>query len=219
MAGFAGFDTDVYPGDAVMAWLLANTNLVWCAYDLGGAPSHDNASWMGKQAALTAAGWGIAPVYLGQQVIGPGSHNPSQAQGAIDGAQAAAMMASEEFPAGACVYLDIENGPPLTPEQQQYVPAWCAAVQAGGYLPGVYCSHALADNVAALAPGCRIWAFRVPTTDPGPVAAPFLAPDPGGCGYAAAHAWQLVQNGILTLQAGTLQADLSSALTNNPGAA
>jgi hypothetical protein len=218
MAGFAGFDTDVYPGDAVMTWLQANTNLVWCGYYLGGAPSHDDTSWMGKQAALTAAGWGIAPVYLGQQVIGPGSHNPSQAQGAIDGAQAAAMMASEGFPAGSCVYLDIENGPPLTPAQQQYVPAWCAAVQAAGYLPGVYCSHVLANNVAALVPGCRIWAFKVATTTAGPVAAPYRTDDPSGSGYPAAAAWQLIQNGILTLQAGTLQADLSSALTNNPSA-
>lgn len=221
MAGYAGFDTDVYPGDAVMAWLQANTNLAWCGYYLAPAPSHCNPSWMGKQAALTAAGWGIAPVYLGQQVIGPGSHNPSQAQGATDGANAAALMASEGFPANSCVYLDIENGPPLTPEQQAYVPAWCAAVQAGGYQPGVYCSHLLADSVVALVPGCRIWAFKISTSTPGNVPAPCPNPDPSGCGYAAAAAWQHIQNCTLSVPAapgGTLGADLNSALTANPGA-
>jgi hypothetical protein len=50
------------------------------------------------------------------------------------------------------------------------------------------------------------------------VAAPYRTDDPSGSGYPAAAAWQLIQNGILTLQAGTLQADLSSALTNNPSA-
>jgi hypothetical protein len=38
---------------------------------------------MTRRAALQAAGWGIAPVFVGQQVIGPGSHNPSAATGVM----------------------------------------------------------------------------------------------------------------------------------------
>jgi len=64
MAGLAGFDTAFYPGDSQMAWLKANTNLVWCGYYLAPAPSHRDTSWMGTRATLLAQGWGIAPVYL-----------------------------------------------------------------------------------------------------------------------------------------------------------
>jgi len=84
MAGLAGFDTAFYPGDSQMAWLKANTNLVWCGYYLAPAPSHRDTSWMGTRATLLAQGWGIAPVYLGQQTTGPGSHNVSPAQGPAD---------------------------------------------------------------------------------------------------------------------------------------
>ena len=87
MAGHAGFDRSDYPGDAVMAWLKANTNLVWCGYYFGVAPSHSGTSWMGKRAHLVGAGWGIAPIYVGEQVIPPGSENPSAAKGAIDKAE------------------------------------------------------------------------------------------------------------------------------------
>src|ERR1700755_3469138 len=114
MAGFAGFDTDIYPGDSQMAWLKANTNLVWCGYYLAPAPSHHDTSWMGARAALVAQGWGIAPVYLGQQTPAPGSHNPSVGQGTTDGNNAAKLMTGEGFAPGSCVYLDLENGPPMT---------------------------------------------------------------------------------------------------------
>src|SRR5579859_4599496 len=100
MAGFAGFDTAFYPGDNQMAWLRANTNFVWCGYYLAPAPSHRDTSWMGNRATLSSQGWGIAPVYLGQQITGPGSHNPSAAQGATDGNDAADLMDGDGFQPG-----------------------------------------------------------------------------------------------------------------------
>src|ERR1700753_3783870 len=164
MPGFAGFDRADYPGDAVMSWLKNNTNLVWCGYYLAPAPSHGNTSWMTNRAKLVAAGWGISPVFVGQQVTGPGSHNSSASAGVTDGESAAAMMKSEGFPAGSFVYLDLENGPPLTQLQKDYVANWCDAVTAGGYGPGVYCSHLLALDVHTLRSECRIWVFKVATT-------------------------------------------------------
>src|SRR5271165_2416253 len=193
MPGFAGFDCSGYPGDDTMNSLKANTNLVWCGYYLAPAPSHGNTGWMGKQPFLAAAGWGIAPVYVGQQVIRPGSQNPSAATGRVDGAQAAGYMTSEQFPANSYVYLDIENGPPLTQPQLDYLAAWSTAVVAGGYKPAVYCSHLLAAQVAELQPACRIWAFKVPAVNP-PLANPYPQPDPSGSGFAGAAAWQLAQN-------------------------
>jgi len=222
MTGFAGFDTDIYPGDDQMAWLKANTNLVWSGYYLAPAPSHRDTSWMGTRAALVAGGWGIAPVYLGQQITGPGSLNPSLEQGGTDGGNAADLMDGEGFPAGSCVYLDLENGPPMTPPLNDYVGAWCDAVGARGYHPGIYCSHSLADAVSALRPNSRIWAFRVPTIAPNPVAGTnFPTPDPAGCGYAEAVAWQRGQNCQLDLPGAPTEAmtvDLDVASTADPGA-
>jgi hypothetical protein len=204
-----------------MNWLKANSNLVWCGYYLAPAPSHGDRSWMGKRASLKAAGWGIAPVFVGQQTIGPGSHNPSAATGTADGQHTASLMKAEGFAPGSCVYLDLENGPPLTDLQHAYVAAWCDAVQAGGYQPGVYCSHLLALEVHSLRPNCRIWAFKVATNTPHPVPIPCPDPNPSGSGYLGSYAWQLGQNCILAVppaHASALSADLSSAIVPDPGA-
>jgi hypothetical protein len=221
MSGFAGFECSGYPGDNTMSWLIANSNLVWCGYYLAPVPSHGNAGWMGKRSTLAEDGWGIAPVYVGQQVTGPGSLNPSTATGQADGAQAAGYMSSEGFAAGSYVYLDIENGPPFTQPQQDYLAAWSAAVAAGGYSPGVYCSHLLADQIATLQPGARIWAFRISSVDPGNQNSPFPESDPAGCGYSGAHAWQLIQDGKIQITPGglySLQVDLDTAAMTDPGA-
>jgi len=221
MPAFAGFDADIYPGDAVLGWLQANTNLEWCGYYLAPAPSHRDQSWLGKLAALRAAGWGIAPVYVGEQVIGPGSQNPSAAKGATDGAAAAALMASEGFATGSCVYLDLENGLPFPQSLQDYTAAWCQAVTDADFQPGVYCSHAFAAQVHTLVPNARVWAFKVPTTTPASVPNPFPNSDPDGCGYIGAYMWQLGQNCLLDVppaDRAILQADLSSAVVQDPSA-
>jgi hypothetical protein len=216
MAGFAGFDVSGYPGDATMGWLKANTNLVWCGYYLV-APSHKSSTWVGKRAQLSAAGWGVAPLFVGQQVIPPGSQNPSAETGVQDGGQAVGEMKQDGFASGSCVYLDLENGPPLTPAQHDYVNSWCDTVRQGGFAPGAYCSHLIAQVVQNLCPDCCIWAFRI-TKQPNPVPAPFPNPDPSGSGFAAATAWQLAQNCFIKANQSSLQVDLNSATTGDPGA-
>ena len=221
MPGFAGFDRSDYPGDQVMNWLQANTNLVWCGYYLGPSPSHPGTTWMTRRAALVAAGWGIAPLYVGQQITGPGSHNPSSATGVTDGNQASSLMHSEGFAPGSSVYLDLENGPPLTQPLTDYVATWCDTVSSGGYRPGVYCSHLLALTIHTLRSTCRIWAVHVQTTQPHPVPRPFPDPNPSGCGYIGAYAWQLGQNCLIAVvpaNLSTLDVDLNSALTPDPSA-
>ena len=113
MAGHPGFDRSQYPGAAKMALLKSSTNLVWCGFYLAPSPSHKDKGWMGQRATLVGQGWGIAPIYVGQQVIPPGSQRPSTAQGTTDGKDAADLAAQAGFAGGTCVYLDLENGPPL----------------------------------------------------------------------------------------------------------
>jgi hypothetical protein len=64
---FAGFDTGIYPGDAAMrAWLRPNSPYHWVGYYLP-APCHRDVSFAGKRETLTAMGWGIGVLYVGQQ--------------------------------------------------------------------------------------------------------------------------------------------------------
>lgn len=199
-----------------MNWLKANTNLVWCGYYLA-APSHPHSTWLGKRAQLSAAGWGIVPVFVGQQVIPPGSQNPSAATGVTDGNQAVTQMTNEGFALDSCVYLDLENGPPLTDAQRDYVNNWCDTVQKGSFAPGIYCSHLLAAQVSTLRPDCRIWVFKL-TTQPSPVPNPFPDPDPAGSGFSGAAIWQLAQNCSIKVQNSSLKVDLDSATMQDPGA-
>ena len=221
MTGHAGFDCSEYPGDACMDWLRTHTNLKWCGYYLGPAPSYPGSSWMTRRAGLDAAGWGLAPLYVGEQVVPPGSEHPSTAKGKTDGDDAVRLLTGEGFAAGTCVFLDLEDGS-LPQRLADYTKAWIDAVTEGGFRPGVYCSHVIANAANALRPGVAIWAFKVSANTKHRVAGPpFREADPGGSGYAAAKAWQLDQNGQIGVPrapGGHLMVDLSSAVSSNPGA-
>jgi hypothetical protein len=212
---YAGFDTDIFPGMDTMSALKAQTNLVWCVAYLV-APSHANSSWNGQHLALKMAGWGILPVYVGQQINGPGSHSMTYGRGFIDGADAASKMQDEGYAAGSMVALDLEDGAPFVDPRASYVSSWCRTVTKNGFAPAVYCSHAIAQAVADANPGVRIYAFKVPTVEITSETAPFPTPDPAGCGFDAALAWQYRQN--VNIQAGgsTLLVDLDSSTMPDP---
>jgi hypothetical protein len=64
-----GFDTYAYPGDeAMLAWRHENVPYEWVGYYLPSAPCHKGDSWAGKRQRLTDMGWGMAVIYVGQQV-------------------------------------------------------------------------------------------------------------------------------------------------------
>jgi hypothetical protein len=216
---FAGFDRSDYPGDTIMTTLRQNTNLRWCGYYLAPAPSHPGTTWMGTRDFLVGLGWGIAPLYVGEQVVPPGSQHPSAATGTTDGNDAVGLMSDEGFDAGSFVYLDLENGPPLPPQLRDYVNSWCAAVAAGGFRPGIYGSHLLAAELQALQPAARIWAVRVSTTQPHTVPGPNYPEDePSNSGFAGAFMMQLHQNcqtGVAGV-AKPLTVDLDTCVSGNP---
>jgi hypothetical protein len=220
MPGYPGLDASSYPGDAKMKWLKDNTNLVWTGFYLGKTPSHSDSGWMDKRASLLARGWGLAPIYVGQQVTGPGSHHSSTHQGHVDGKDAADLMTAAKFPSGSCVYLDLENGRPFMTAQQDYVAAWVDTVLANGFQAGVYCSHTFAAEVHQLRSQARVWAFKVSTTAAHPVPG-HNYPDnhPAGSGYAGAYAWQLGQNCLISVPGasnGLLNVDLDTAVSPDP---
>jgi hypothetical protein len=221
MAGIPGFDASDFPGAAEMAWLKANTNLLWSGYYLAPSPSHHGTGWMGQRASLQGAGWGLAPLYVGQQLSGLGSHHVTGPQGTTDGLDAVGLMTGEGFAAGSTVYLDLEDGPPFTAPRTTYVQAWADEVAKAGFRPGVYCSHGFAADVHTLCPAARLWVFKVDTTAvhdfPG---TNFPDLHPAGSGFTGAFIWQLGQNCRLNLPAAPLKSplvDLDTALQPDPG--
>ena len=69
-AGHLGFDTGTYPGDAAMlAWRTGGAPYEWTGYYLP-SPCHPDQGWSGKRETLTAMGYGLAVVYVGQQTWG-----------------------------------------------------------------------------------------------------------------------------------------------------
>ncbi len=64
-----GFDTYAYPGDnAMLAWKQDGAPYEWVGYYLPSAPCHKGDTWSGKRQKLTDMGWGLAVIYVGQQV-------------------------------------------------------------------------------------------------------------------------------------------------------
>lgn len=64
-----GFDTYAYPGDEAMAaWRQDGAPYEWVGYYLPSAPCHKGETWAGKRQTLADMGWGVAVIYVGQQV-------------------------------------------------------------------------------------------------------------------------------------------------------
>ena len=214
---FAGFDRADCPPLSMMARLLAETNLTWCGFYLP-APSQSGVTWRGKRAALVAQGWGLAPIFVGQQTTGPGAHHVNATQGGADGWRACYAMKAENFSPGSWIYLDLENGPPFTAAQREYVAAWIDAVEACGFRAGVYCSFLFAAEVAAMRAGIRLWVYHVPTTRAHQVGGKqFPTPELSSSGYAGATMWQRDDMAELA-DFGDLLVDLDVSNIRDPGA-
>lgn len=220
MAGFPGFECSGFPGIAVLGWLKAHTNFTWCGFYLGPAPSHPDDGWMPHRAEIAALGFGIAPLYVGEQTVGAHSSKLSSGpKGTQDGIHAAGLLHQAGFAPGTFVYLDLENGAPFADVQHAYVGAWADAVTAAGFGTGVYCSHQIAMEVHTLRPQARIWAYKVPTTDKhGVPGTNFPDPHPSGSGFPSAFIWQLDQSAVIGAGPNqTLLVDLDSAIAPDPG--
>ena len=190
---FLGFDRLAYPGDAVMQGLRAQGKVSFVACYLAPSPSQGNTSWMAHVSDLIKAGWGLAPVYVGQQAKGgPGSHTLMAAQGTTDAADACALAVKAGLPEGRVIYLDIEVGGTLAADQMSYVSAWVTAMRAAKFAPGIYASTSkTAAQVVAAVGNLPVWVFhprdnKAAVVDPATEA----APDPTTSGFSGATVWQ-----------------------------
>ena len=138
-----GFDRNEFPAsEATLLELRRRFEFV--GYWLNTPPGERANTWAGKRDELKAHGFGFLILYNGKldaQILAAGRRGmKASALGARDGAEALAEARREGFPAGAIIFLDMEEGGRMLEEQADYLFGWTEAVSAGGFRAGVYCS-------------------------------------------------------------------------------
>jgi hypothetical protein len=135
-ATYLGFDRNDYPGDANLTTLRQTFS--YAGYWLNNPPGESSNSWVGKRPLLESAGFGFLVLFNGK-LDAQLQHNAA-ALGRSDGNNAAAAAKREGFPAHTIIFLDLEEGGRMLPEQKAYIYAWVDAVNTSGFRAGVYCS-------------------------------------------------------------------------------
>ncbi len=154
---YLGFDTNIYPGNRTMKIWADEGTYDWVGYYLP-APCHRDRTWSGKRDTLLNMGWGLAVVYVGQQVWKT-SRKPkkgatcsnsfvSGSRGVSEGHDAIAKVIAEGFPRGTVIFLDIERMDRIPASMKAYYKAWTKTViDDGRYRVGYYTHN---DNAAEI---------------------------------------------------------------------
>jgi Domain of unknown function (DUF1906) len=137
-ASFLGFDRNIYPGDSNLP--LLRKTFAYTGYWLNNPPGAVSNTWIGKRSAIQAAGFGFLVLFNGRLYRDLGSVSHATELGKTDAKTAVQAAKREGFPAHAIIFLDLEEGGRLLPEQKAYLFAWIDGVRAAGFRAGVYCS-------------------------------------------------------------------------------
>jgi hypothetical protein len=198
---FLGFDRNRYPGDQYLAVLRRSFSFV--GYWLNNPPGESENTWIGKRQRLEAAGFGFLVVFNGRHYASL-KQNAGQL-GQADAQAAASVARREGFPTATIIFLDIEEGGRMLPEQKAYIYAWVDTISSAGFGAGVYCSGipaneaevsiVTAEDIRASAQGRRI-AFWVAndTCPPSPGCSFSALPSSAQSGVHFADVWQFAQS-------------------------
>ncbi len=204
-AYYLGFDRNNYPGDDNLSALHHTFSYV--GYWLSHPPSAKRNTWTGKRQRIEAAGFGFLVLYNGRAYAQLRSVANATRMGKSDATTAIAAAHREGFPGGTIIFLDQEEGGRMLPEQKAYIYAWVDAVNASGFVAGIYCSGianqesetvsiVTADDIRDHA-GKRKIAFWIANDScpPAPGCAfPRHAPNPAQSGVDFAEVWQFAQS-------------------------
>jgi Domain of unknown function (DUF1906) len=202
---YYGFDLNDYPGDDFIASL--HKEFAYAGFWLNMPPGAASSHWTGKRSVLENAGFGFLVLFNGRLDAELRKSADAAVVGKADATAALEAARREGFPAGTIIFLDIEEGGRMLPEQKAYIYAWADGVNAGGFRAGVYCSgiaaveghgvtvitandlrdHAegraivywVANDGCPPSPGCKLTKDR-------------LAPAESGIGFA--EVWQFAQS-------------------------
>jgi hypothetical protein len=224
----SGFDTGSYPGDAALTTWAAGSPYRFVGFYFD-APCHTTTTfktWKGKYPHIKASGLGLAIIYVGLQQGGCGQASLSRAKGIAHGQDTVAKFATEGFPNGAVVFLDVEhyNGT-LSAPMEDYIRGWISAtLDSGTVTAGIYCPASRANEIRIAAekeyaahglPGGFpvFWVVKVdPLFDP-------ATSIPTGSGVPYASVWQGRLDINETHGGVTIKIDQNVADSNNPSSA
>jgi hypothetical protein len=135
---YLGFDRNEYPGDDVLSSLRAT--FAFTGYWLNNPPGASNNSWTGKRNVLLSHGFGFLVLFNGRLDKEIRAVADPAALGRADAEKAAKSAVREGFPANTIIFLDVEEGGRMLPEQKAYIYAWADGIKGAGFRSGVYCS-------------------------------------------------------------------------------
>jgi Rv2525c-like, glycoside hydrolase-like domain len=202
-AQYLGFDRNDYPGDANLKTL--RQTFFYTGYWLNNPPGETSNSWIGKRTLLESTGFGFLVLFNGR--LDAQLRHRVAALGRSDGQAAIAAAKREGFPAHTIIFLDLEEGGRMSPQQKAYVYAWADAVSNSGFRAGVYCSGIpvqedkntvinTADDIHANAHGREVtyWVTQ-DSCPPSPGCVfPKQPPSPAESKISYADVWQFVQS-------------------------
>ena len=135
-AQYLGIDRNGYPGDTNLPILRQTFSYI--GYWLSNPPGETSNSWVGKRQIVESAGFGFLVLFNGR-LDAQLKHNAA-GLGSSDGRAAVAAARREGFPAHTIIFLDLEEGGRMLPEQKAYIYAWVDVVNSSNFRAGVYCS-------------------------------------------------------------------------------
>jgi hypothetical protein len=135
---YLGFDRNEYPGDEAMKTL--RRDFVFTGYWLGPPPGENVNSWKGKREYLRSLDYGFLLLANGRNSRELKSVDDAVAKGVADATAASESARKDGFPAGAIIFVDIEEGGRLIAPYHAYLKAWGEQLRSVGYRPGTYCS-------------------------------------------------------------------------------
>ena len=200
---YLGFDRNGYPGDENLK--LLRQTFSYTGYWLNNPPGESTNTWAGKRRALASAGFGFLVLFNGR--LDKQLRRHAAVLGQADGKSAAGSATHEGFPPHTIIFLDLEEGGRMLPEQKAYIYSWVDGVTAAGFRAGVYCSGipvvedknttiVTANDIRDNAQKRKItyWVTNdVCPPSPG-CSFPKPAPPPGDSRIEFADVWQFVQS-------------------------
>ena len=143
------------------------------------------------------------------------------AQGALEADDAITKTASEGFPVGSSIYLDIEYVTSVSAALKEYVTAWIGAVlRDGRYVPAIYAAKSNAPEIHQVAVAAFTTAGRTdaPSFWIASTSGFDLARHPTDVGLSYAAAWQGRFNVAEQWSGQALTIDVNVASTRSPSA-
>src|SRR6266568_7982226 len=200
IGSYLGFDRNDYPGDASLQVLRRTFS--YAGYWLNNPPGESGNGWTGKRQMLDSVGFGFLVLFNGR--LDKNLKHNAAALGQSDGQAAAASARREGFPVRTIIFLDIEEGGRMLPEQKAYIYAWADAVITAGFRVGIYCSGIpakegkssiiTAQDIRANAGGRDITYWVTNDVCPPSPGCAFSGLHPAQSGIDFADVWQFAQS-------------------------